>query len=106
MLGITVADAVAVGTLIIALLAAWKGTRAGDAAKRISPPETTLSVGMAAFADTSAMTKMTEALNRLAEAICNASEAKERQQATHLAEILERLTKALDIQDRERGRHR
>jgi predicted ATP-grasp superfamily ATP-dependent carboligase len=106
MLGITVADAVAVGTLIIALLAAWRGTRAGDAAKRISPPETTLSVGMAAFADTSAMTKMTEAIDRLAEAICDASEARERVQASHLAEAIRRMTEALDTQDRERGRHR
>jgi hypothetical protein len=104
MLGITVADAV--GTLIIALLAAWRETRAGDAAKRISPPETTVSVGATVFADTAAMTRLNTSINRLAEAICDVSEARERQQDNHLAEILERLTRALDAQDRDRGRHR
>jgi len=104
MLGITVADAVAIGTLIIALLAAWKGTRAGDAAKRISPPETTVSVGATVFADTAAMTQLNASINRLADAICNASEARERQQANQLAEVLKRLTDRLDEQDR--GRHR
>ncbi len=94
MLGMIVADAVAVGTLIIALLAAWRGSRAGDAAKRILPPETTVSVGATVFADTAAMTQLNASINRLADAICDASEAKER------------LTGALDAQDRERGRHR
>jgi hypothetical protein len=104
MLGITVADAVAVGTLIIALLAAWKGTRVGDAAKRIAPPETTVSVGTTVFADTAAMTQLNTSINRLADAICDASEAKERQQFSPLADVLRRLTEALD--ERERGRHR
>jgi signal transduction histidine kinase len=104
MLGITVADAVAVGTLIIALLAAWRGTRAGDAAKRISPPETTVSVGATVFADTAAMTQLNNSLNRLAEAICDASEARERQQASQLADVLKRLTDKLDEQDRAKAK--
>jgi hypothetical protein len=72
MLGITVADAVAVGTLIIALLAAWRGTRAGDAAKRIAPPETTVSVGATVFAGTAAMTQLNTSINRLADAVTRA----------------------------------
>jgi hypothetical protein len=105
MLGITVADAVAVGTLIITLLAAWRGTRAGDTAKWVSPPETTLSVSMATLADTSAMTKMADAINWLSDAICDASEAEERQQASQLADVLKRLTDKLEGQDQGKGRH-
>jgi flagellar motility protein MotE (MotC chaperone) len=96
MLGITVADAVAVGTLIIALLAAWRGARAGDAAKRISPPETTVSVGATVFADTAAMTQLNTSINRLADAIGDASEARERQQANQLSDVLRKLTATLE----------
>lgn len=87
MLGMTVADAVAVGTLIIALLAAWRGTRAGDAAKRISPPVPIVSVGATVYADTAAMTQLNVSINRLADA----SEARERWQASHLTDALRRL---------------
>lgn len=52
------------------------------------------------------MTQLNASINRLADAICDASEAKERQHADHIAEVLERLTRALDAQDRERGRSR
>lgn len=90
MLGIPVADTVALGILIIALLAAWKGTRAGDAAKRLSPPETTLSDGATVFADTAAMTQLNVAINRLPDAICGCERGKERWQASHLTDALRR----------------
>jgi hypothetical protein len=86
MLGIPVANAVAVGTLIIALLAAWRGTRAGDAAKRISPPETPVPVGATVFADTAAMIPLDTS---------EAIEAGERQQASHRADELRSLTSTL-----------
>jgi hypothetical protein len=69
MLGITITDAVALGTLILAIGAAWRGLKGGEFARRHSPPVETVSVGSTVFADTMAMTLQTEALNRIADAI-------------------------------------
>ena len=37
MLGITTPDAIAFGTLVIGLLAAWRGSKAGEEAKKADP---------------------------------------------------------------------
>ena len=69
MLDITIADAVAVGTITLAIGAAWRGMKGGDFARRHTPSPDTVSVGSTVFADTMAMTLQTAALNRIADAI-------------------------------------
>ena len=91
MLGITIADAIAIGMFILACGAAWKGATKGDAERKSNPPKDTLSIGAGVFADTAAMSNMTAAMNRLANAIekgVAASEEKEKDRVTHALEAL------------------
>lgn len=69
MLGITLADAIAVSTLIIAVLAAWRGAKQGQDQKGKNPPDNQFVLAGAAFADTAALQAHTAATIRLAEAI-------------------------------------
>jgi flagellar basal body-associated protein FliL len=67
MLGISLPDAVLVGTLIVSVLAAWKGSKSGEGAKKADPvhpssPSTLADIELLANAvssNTSAVLKLT-----------------------------------------------
>jgi hypothetical protein len=72
---------------------------------RISAPETTVSVGATVVANAAAMTKLNTSIDKLADSIISTCEPQEGRQADHLVDIIERLTNALDEQDRATGRY-
>lgn len=96
MLGITIADAIAIGMFILACGAAWKGATKGDAERKTNPPKETLSIGAGVFADTAAMTNMTTAMNRLAQAIETAVGDREEKEKDRMTVALEALIEKLD----------
>ena len=66
MLGITVPDAIAVGTLIAAALAGWFGRKSGDALARVRPQEPATSGIAAGFVDKDLMVRLTMACESIA----------------------------------------
>lgn len=76
MLGITTPDAIALGTLIIAVLAAWRGATQGTVARAKGSPVQTVSVAGTAIADTAAMQALTQAVIGLTEAVRAATSAR------------------------------
>lgn len=99
MLGITIADAIAIGMFILACGAAWKGATKGDAERKTNPPKETLSIGSGVFADTAAMTNMTNAMNRLSAAIENAVEDRTEKEKDRMTAALEALVEKLNDRD-------
>lgn len=96
MLGLTVPDAIAFGMMVLGALAAWKGSTRGEHAKTNTPPENTISIGAAMFADTAAMQNMTRALNRLAEALEAGTKQQAEDKQDRIAEALVKLTEKLE----------
>lgn len=98
MLGISVTEAVAVSTLLLGLAAFWKGMRAGEAAKvsNAAGPAATASLGAAVLADSLAMEAMTEAINRIADAIDRHHEQALEEKKDRLSVALELLVERLD----------
>lgn len=96
MLGITITDAVALGTLILAIGAAWRGLKGGEFARRHSPPPETISVGSTVLADTMAMTLQTEALNRIADAIESTVTEHREQEKDRLTSAIEQLVNKIE----------
>lgn len=96
MLGITTADAIAFGMLVLAALAAFRGATRGESARKASPPQNTFAIGASMFADTAAMQAMTAALNRMAQALEACNEARAEEHKDHVLQVMERLTRVLD----------
>jgi hypothetical protein len=66
MLGINVADAVMIGTLALAILAAWRGSKAGtDSAKANPPPPPGMALLGGALVDTMNSEKIATALTKI-----------------------------------------
>jgi hypothetical protein len=100
MLGISTPDAIALGTLILAALAAWQGGRAGaTAARRPAPPDPTLALIGGALVDHLTLLDLVEAVRALEATIGRAAEERERREESGFADALRRLESAL-IQDR------
>ena len=100
MLGIGTADAIALGTLILAALAAWQGRRAGDAAaRRPPPPDPALALLGGALVDHLTLRDLVEAVRALEQTIGRVAEDRERRDATGFADALRRLEAAM-AQDR------
>ena len=79
MLGITVPDAIAIGTLIIAVLAAWRGNGAGKTAKMAGPPpDSTVALIGAAIVDQQTLASLTHAVVRLVDVLERAVDENER----------------------------
>jgi hypothetical protein len=105
MLGITVPDAIALGTLILALLAGFRGTRAGAEAKKNIPPDPPTAMIGGAIVDTMTLRDLTTSVQNVADAI-NATIAEEKQsREAHLSVTLDRLLKELSARDDERERN-
>ena len=95
MLGITVADAVLIGTLVVSLLAAWRGTRAGDAAKKSLPPDPPMAMIGGAIVDSLTLRDLVEAVRALTAMIHEGIEARERRERDRLADVLEEVKERL-----------
>lgn len=99
MLGITIADAIAVGMFILACGAAWKGATKGEAERKSNPPKDAFSIGSGTFADTAAMTKMSLAIERLAIAIEKGVEVNAEKERDRMTLALEALIQKLEERD-------
>lgn len=66
MLGITTPDAIALGSMLAALLAAFAGLLKGDRARKDTPPEPGMALIGGALVDRATLRDLTEAVNDLA----------------------------------------
>lgn len=96
MLGITIPDAVLIGTLVISLLAAWRGSKAGAAAKESTLPEPTVALIGSAIVDTATLRDLVEAVRRLAEVIDRAAGRAERTKTDRLEGLLDEILHSMD----------
>lgn len=96
MLGITVPDAIAFGTLVIAVLAAWKGTTRGEAARSAVAPGSVTSGVAGAFITAEMIEKLIGALEGIGDAIRDGNERKDREHVDKLNDRIERLMQMLD----------
>jgi hypothetical protein len=100
MLGITIPEAVGVATVILAIGAAWKGTRAGDAARgKATPPEAAVSIGATVFADSLMMQRLVDGLTRIADIMEDRQRAEDAREKDRIGRALEDLVSKLDTMD-------
>lgn len=104
MLGITVADAVLVGTLVIALLAAWRGARDGKAAQSVKPPAPEMAILGATLVDTNTFRDLVRAVDALTEAVLAGVAAKREEAEDRIADLLEEVRDKLNAPQRSRRR--
>ncbi|MFO1151023.1 MAG: hypothetical protein U1E62_21825 [Alsobacter sp.] len=104
MLGITVPDAIAFGTLVLAILAAWRGAVAGAKAEKTAPPDHTAAITCGAIVDSAALRDLVEAVEELTDAmremIVSQHERAEGRMADLLTEISEKLDRPRDYRHR------
>jgi hypothetical protein len=105
MLGITVPDAIALGTLIIAVLAALRGGKAGEHAKRATPPDPPMAMIGGAIVDTMTLRDLTTAVQGLAAAMHASVEYQRHAKDDKMSVTLDRLLHELSERDDERARH-
>lgn len=96
MLGISTPDAIALGTLILAALAAWQGQRAGAAAaRRPPPPDPTVALIGGALVDQLTLRDLVEAVRALEATIGRVASERERREEAGFADAIRRLEAAL-----------
>ena len=96
MLGISTPDAIALGTLILAALAAWQGRRAGEAAARRPPaPDPALALIGGALVDHLTLRDLVEAVRALEATISRVADDRDRREESGFADTLRRLEAAL-----------
>lgn len=95
MLGISTPDAIALGTLILAALAAWQGRRSGEVARRAAAPEGLAVIG-GAIVDHMIMRDLVEAIRGLDGTIGRAIDGRRSRETADLDALVERLQVALD----------
>lgn len=96
MLGITVADAVAVSSVALSLLMAWLGLKGGDKAKVNRPPPPETAILGATLVDTHTMREVADAL-RGVESIMREHLDHQRSAASdRMTELLEEIARKLD----------
>jgi hypothetical protein len=96
MLGINVADAVMIGTLALAILAAWRGSKAGtDSAKANPPPPPGMALLGGALVDTLNSERIAASLAKIAEQMERMNDARDERAKSavegRLDELLDRL---------------
>lgn len=99
MLGITVPDAIALGSLVAGLVAMWRGATAGAQAAKVTPPNPAVAALAGTFITTDAMDKLTAALREIAHEIREGREHKERHDFHRLTEAMEKLVRKLEHKD-------
>ena len=95
MLGITVADAVLVGTLLISLLAAWRGTKEGDKAKATRAPAPEYAIMGATMVDTDTFRDVAAAVRELTEVLRDGIAAQHNAAEAKLTALMEQIRDAL-----------
>lgn len=101
MLGITVPDAITLGTIIAAALAGWYGKRSGDAAAKIKPIEPTTSGIAAGFVDKDLMTRLTLAMESVAGTLKAYLEIQTDEHERDVNDRLKRIEEAVRTRDAE-----
>jgi hypothetical protein len=96
MLGITTADAVLVGTLIVAVLAAWRGATQGDSAKRQSVQTASMVSIAGGIIDANQFEDYVKVADKLAIAINKHADALNRQHDVKHTNALEELAEKID----------
>jgi membrane protein involved in colicin uptake len=95
MLGITVPDAIALGTVLAAIIATVLGLRNGTAARSAAPQqEALLSIVGAGLIDTAAVKDLAQAIRDMTATLVRLAEDRKQQHAEHVSDALK------DIQDR------
>lgn len=98
MLGISTPDAIALGTLILAALAAWQGGRAGAASRRAEPPGGMALLG-GALVDHMTLRDLVEAVRALEATIARAVDIRAERDNAAFADVLRRLTDAVEASE-------
>lgn len=97
MFGITVADAVLVGTLLISLLAAWRGGKDGSAAARAKPqPSAEYAIMGATMVDTDTFRDVAVALREVVSAIREHLAYERANDSDRMTELLSEIARKLD----------
>jgi hypothetical protein len=105
MLGITTPDAIAFGMLVLAGLAAWRGVSQGDAAKKQalqSAPMVNIATGIV---EANQFSDYMKAIDKLAIALTHHAAAMDRQHEVKHTNALERLAEKVDDALNARGEH-
>lgn len=106
MFGITVADAVLVGTLLISLLAAWRGSKDGGEAARGRPPSPETAILGATLVDTSTFRDVADALREVVAAIREHLAYLRANDTDRMTELLEEISRKLEPPPAPPPRHR
>ena len=106
MLGITTPDAIAFGTLILACLAAWRGTTAGVAAKDSATKAAPFVSIAGSIVEANQFGDYIKALDKLAIAMTGHTAALNRQHDVKTTNALEDLAEKIDAMRDEKNRRR
>jgi hypothetical protein len=104
-LGITVPDAIAIGMMILAALAAWRGTVGATEAKKNatpSPADTSMAIIGAAIVDRTTLAELTDAVRDHAAALREQMDAREQK----MQDKIDRLLVALETSESDARRRR
>ncbi len=97
MLGITTPDAIAFGMMILAALAAWRGTKQGDAAKTEAVKSAQLVSIAGAIVDANQFADWIKAVDKMAIAMLTHAEALNKQHEVKTTNALEALAEKIDL---------
>lgn len=97
MLGINVADAVAIGTLLTLVYAAWRGMIDGAAAKASSPSNTAFTI-IASKSMVDAFVDLADAVRELTATLNTGIETQEQQMRREQYELMHRIASLLEDQ--------
>ena len=96
MLGINVADAVAIVGVAIALLAAFNGMKAGDAAKKSNPPDPPMAILSTTLVETAVMRDLVDILADINETMRLGISVQQDRANHRFEELLEEISEKLD----------
>lgn len=94
MLGISVADAVLVGTLLLSIVAMWRGSNKGASDAKSNPPSPDVALIGSALVDTIEFKRLNENLEKIAELMRESIDQRER----GLDEKLNRLLDQVEVE--------
>lgn len=96
MFGITVADAVLVGTLVISLLAAWRGGKDGGGAAKTKPPAPDYAIMGATMVDTATFRDVADALRELSGVLREGIAAQQDEANAKMLALMEQIRDAMN----------
>ncbi len=96
MLGITTPDAIALGSMAAALLAAFAGLKEGAKARREAPPEPGMAMIGSALVDRATLADLADAVRDLATVLRAGIAAGEARSRDHTADVMRELVERID----------